>query len=187
MQDKTNQILKASISVFVKKGYIAATTKEIAKKANVAEVTLYRKFGTKKNLFEHSVKSITDDKFSSILKINQEISQYDFFKQLITNRLTVISKNISVVKMLISESLAGHLPKDLKFTDVIFEEISGAIKQYFEIKDIKLDSQAYAKIVLGILLGYAILPLQKPFHSLSSEDKAIFVNNYLEIITNNNL
>lgn len=184
MKDKTDQIIKASISVFVKKGYIAATTKEIAKKANVAEVTLYRKFGTKKNLFEYSVKSITDDKFSSILSINQETSTFDFFKQLLNNRLLVISKNILVVRMLISESLAGHLPKDLKFTTVIFEEISLVIKKYFEMKNIKFDHKAYAKIILGILIGYAILPNEKSFHLLSDEDKEIHLNNFLDIITN---
>ena len=34
MKDKTDQIIKASISVFAKKGYLATTTKEIANKAN---------------------------------------------------------------------------------------------------------------------------------------------------------
>ncbi len=182
MKDKTDQIIKASISVFVKKGYIASTTKEIALKANVAEVTLYRKFGTKKNLFEFSVKSITDDKFSSVLEFKEEISTSDFFGQLLDNRLQVISKNISVVKMLISESLAGNLPKDLKFTHVIFENVSLAIKQHFSIKKLNGDYQTYSKIIGGILLGHAILPNGKSYHKLNQQEKEEYINKYLEII-----
>ncbi|MDF1511180.1 helix-turn-helix domain containing protein [Robertmurraya sp. DFI.2.37] len=50
MRDVTEQIFKGAISVFTKKGF-QATTQEVAKEAGVAEVTLYRKFSTKENLF----------------------------------------------------------------------------------------------------------------------------------------
>ena len=182
MKDKTDQIIKASISVFVKKGYIAATTKEIAAKANVAEVTLYRKFGTKQNLFEYSVKSITEDKFSTVLDFNEDISTIGFIKQLLDNRLFVVSKNIKVVRMLISESLSGNLPPELKFTHVIFENVTSAINKYFKINKVDVDSQTYSKIIGGILLGYAILPNEKAYHSLSNDEKEVFLNNYLNII-----
>ncbi|MCK5388124.1 MAG: TetR/AcrR family transcriptional regulator [Candidatus Izimaplasma sp.] len=184
MKDKTNQIIKASISVFAKKGYLATTTKEIALKANVAEVTLYRKFGTKHNLFEFSVKSITEDRFSSVLDFKEGISTSDFLKQLLDNRLLVVSKNIKIVRMLISESLAGNLPKELRFTHVIFENVSKATKKYFEMNKIKVDYQSYSKIIGGILLGYAILPNEKSYHLLSKEEKEAFLNNYLDIIVN---
>ena len=182
MKDKTDQIIKASINVFVKKGYISATTKEIADKAKVAEVTLYRKFGTKQNLFEESVKSITLNKFSSILDFNDEISTRDFFKQLLDNRLNVVSKNIKVVRMLISESLSGNLPTELRFTHVIFENVSYAIKRYFETKKINVDYQAYSKIIGGILLGYAILPNEKHYHSINKLEKEEYLDKYLQII-----
>jgi|LGOV01.1.fsa_nt_gb AcrR family transcriptional regulator len=182
MKDKTDQILKASISIFAKKGYIGATTKEIATKANVAEITLYRKFQTKQNLFEHSVKSITDDKFSSILELGEEDSKIQFTKRLLDNRLLVISKNIKVVRMLISESLAGNLPSDLRFTHLIFENVSLAIKKYFEKHNENTDYQAYAKLIGGILLGYAVLPNKKNYHLLSFEERDMYLKKYLDII-----
>jgi AcrR family transcriptional regulator len=182
MKDKTDQIVKASISVFVKKGYLGATTKEIALKANVAEVTLYRKFKTKQNLFEYSVKNITEDRINAVLDFNEEISTLDFFRQLLDNRLGVISKNIKVVRMLISESINGNLPSNLRFTYVIFNSVSQAIKKYFEINKIDLDYQAYSKIIGGILLGYAILPNEKKYHTMSEKEKNVFLDNYLKII-----
>jgi len=182
MKNKTDQIIKASISVFVEKGYIAATTKEIALKANVAEVTLYRKFSTKQNLFEHSVKSITENRFSSVLEFKEGISMLDFFEELLNNRLLVVSKNIKVVRMLISESLAGNLPNDLRFTQVIFKNVSLAIRRYFEANNIMLDYQASSKIMGGILLGYVILPNEKLYHKMNEEERENYLKKYLDII-----
>ncbi len=182
MRDKTDQIIKASISVFVKKGYISATTKEIALKANVAEVTLYRKFKTKQNLFENSIKSIIEDKFSSVLEFKEGISIFDFLKELLNNRLLVVSKNIEVVRMLISESLVGNLPSELKFTNVIFENVSKAIKKYFEANEITLDYQATSKIIGGIILSYVILPNEKLYHKMNIEERKNYLNKYLNII-----
>lgn len=47
-----DKILYASIVLFSQKGYNAVTTKEIAKEAGVSEMTLFRHFDNKHNLFE---------------------------------------------------------------------------------------------------------------------------------------
>ena len=52
-KEKTSKlILKAALNLFSKKGYNSVTTKEIAKKAQVNEVTLFRHFNSKQKLFE---------------------------------------------------------------------------------------------------------------------------------------
>lgn len=43
-------ILKAALVLFSRKGYLGATTKEIAAEAGIAEVTLFRYFSSKENL-----------------------------------------------------------------------------------------------------------------------------------------
>jgi AcrR family transcriptional regulator len=53
MNSTTEQkILEASLSLFSQKGYDAVTTKEIAHQAGVSEMTLFRHFACKRNLFE---------------------------------------------------------------------------------------------------------------------------------------
>jgi len=47
-----DKILNASIVLFSQKGYSAVTTKEIAKEAGLSEMTLFRHFESKHNLFE---------------------------------------------------------------------------------------------------------------------------------------
>lgn len=49
------QILQAVADVIVERGYAGATTKQIAAKAGINEVTLFRRFGNKKNLMRSMV------------------------------------------------------------------------------------------------------------------------------------
>ncbi len=67
MRDKTEQILKAALRIFANKGYNESTTQEIAGEANVAEITIFRKFKTKQNLFVSTIQSILLDKFDKML------------------------------------------------------------------------------------------------------------------------
>lgn len=51
MTNTKEKILKSALKLFSQKGYLATTTKEIAKEAQVAEVTLFRYFSSKEKLF----------------------------------------------------------------------------------------------------------------------------------------
>ena len=51
MFDETqNKIIDATMSLVMEKGYTSTTTKDIAKKAEVNECTIFRKFGSKKEI-----------------------------------------------------------------------------------------------------------------------------------------
>lgn len=49
------RLLKAAHELFTERGYRGTTTKEIAARANVAEPTLFRHFGSKVDVFEASI------------------------------------------------------------------------------------------------------------------------------------
>ncbi len=57
MTNTKDKILKSALKLFSQKGYLGTTTKEIAKEAGVAEVTLFRYFLSKENLFTEVLKS----------------------------------------------------------------------------------------------------------------------------------
>jgi len=50
-----DKILESGLKLFSKHGYLGATTKEIAKNAGVAEITLFRYFVSKEKLFEEVI------------------------------------------------------------------------------------------------------------------------------------
>jgi AcrR family transcriptional regulator len=59
-KDETREkLLEATYQLISEKGYMGATTKEIAASAGVSELTLFRKFGKKELLFEEMLKSYT--------------------------------------------------------------------------------------------------------------------------------
>lgn len=69
----TDKILEAAMFLFSQKGYEAVTTKEIAKEANVCEMTLFRHFENKRNLFEKSFeKYIFSPSFRTLFENNLE-------------------------------------------------------------------------------------------------------------------
>lgn len=55
MADTRAKILKAALELFSKHGYSSTTTRELARKAEVTEVTLFRYFPSKEDLFEEVV------------------------------------------------------------------------------------------------------------------------------------
>lgn len=57
MADTHERIISAAKELFEKKGFAAATTKEIADLAGVSEVTLFRHFENKRRLFEETLHS----------------------------------------------------------------------------------------------------------------------------------
>jgi len=50
-----DRIIEAAMAVFSEKGYRTATTREIADRADVNEVTIFRHFSSKEGLFEQTV------------------------------------------------------------------------------------------------------------------------------------
>ena len=50
MDDTSQKIIDAAMSLVRDKGYVATTTKDIAKLAGVNECTLFRKFQSKKDI-----------------------------------------------------------------------------------------------------------------------------------------
>src|SRR5690625_233682 len=111
------------MSVFVKKG-LQATTQEVAKEAGVAEVTLYRRYSTKENLFITVIKNVLKIKFESrVLNMAKEEDTETFLTEIIEDRLNILSKNEDLVKMLLSESLRGNLTEEINLPKIIFTSL----------------------------------------------------------------
>lgn len=180
MRDKTEQIIKAALDVFEKKGFQTATTQEIAREAQVAEVTLFRKFSTKQNLFITVVKTVIEKQFSShVKKLAKEEDTEGFLSKIIYNRLEVLSKNAGLVKMLLSESLMGNLGEEINLPTIIFSNLKTGLDLHFDLLNKKVDTEFLARQLSGIFLSYIILPIEQPFHELNQNSKEEIVKKYV--------
>lgn len=83
------QILSAALDVIAERGYAGATTLQIAAAANVSEVTLFRRFGSKKKLLTAAVRH-------EAAKFN--VGEIDYTGDLETDLLCIVDFYQTLVK-----------------------------------------------------------------------------------------
>ena len=59
LENTRELLLQATLNLISEKGYLGTTTRDIAHKAGVTELTLFRHFGSKELLFEELLKDYT--------------------------------------------------------------------------------------------------------------------------------
>lgn len=178
----TERIFKGAISVFIKKG-LQGTTKEVAKEADVAEVTLYRRYSTKENLFITVIKNVLEKKFHSlVLEMAKEKDTEVFLMKIIENRLELLSKNHDLVKMLLSESLRGNLTDKINLPDIIFSSLKKGLEYHFKLKNQAVDVDFCARQLGGIFLSYVILPNAQHYYKLPEQEKQKIARNHAKSI-----
>ncbi|MFD1735086.1 TetR/AcrR family transcriptional regulator [Bacillus salitolerans] len=113
--EKQLKIIEAAAVTFAEKGFAATSTSEIAKKAGVAEGTIFRHYKTKKDLLfsivrptierllaPHLAKSFAKDVFTV-----QYESYEDFLRKLAKNRYEFLNKHFPILKIFLQE-IAFH-------------------------------------------------------------------------------
>lgn len=108
--EKQISILCAAIELFSEKGYYATATSEIAKKANVAEGTIFRHYKTKKDLLltipdilsKISLLEIFLDDIDKTLNDEHETFEV-FLTKLVMNRKKFVSEISPILKVIIQE------------------------------------------------------------------------------------
>nr|WP_243686887.1 helix-turn-helix domain-containing protein [Methanobacterium formicicum] len=98
MVSKTEQkFLDAALEIFAEKGYKGATTRLIAQKAGFSELTLFRKFKTKENLFNsvliHNIEKVKAD-MTKALEANISTDEEVFLTTLITDMAGIAEKKL---------------------------------------------------------------------------------------------
>lgn len=169
MSDKQRKILEAAIDTFSEKGYAASSTSEIAKKAGVAEGTIFRHFKTKKELLlaivtptvakfvaPFFIKSFTKEVFE------KEYEHYeDFIRVIAKNRLEFVRKQFPVLKIFIQE-IAFHdelrEPFQKLFTEHVYQKFKKIIEHFQEKGEIiSLPPETIMRMTASSIIGY-ILP-----------------------------
>ncbi len=180
MRDKTQQILQAALKVFANKGYSESTTQEIANEAEVAEITIFRKFKSKQNLFVSTVQSIVKSKFDQkLLEYADQSSTEQFLIDVLHDRMTVISKNHIIIKTLIAESLMGNLDENIDLPKLMINTLNKALDAHFALKDKTVDTEQLARMLSGILVSQIVWSPAVPYHKLDEDKKIAVAREYV--------
>jgi AcrR family transcriptional regulator len=111
--DREQEILEAAIKVFSDKGFDGSTTSEIAKTAGIAEGTIFRYFKTKKDILRKIIIKLMDtissliivEPVAKIIEANKDKDERELLFLILKDRLKLVDKNLSVIKIVLSELL----------------------------------------------------------------------------------
>lgn len=149
MTDGTQEkILDAALKTFAEKGYVGATTTNIAEKAGFSQMTLFRKFETKKNLFDKvlikNFKAFKRD-FESILKDDESSNTEDFLETLIRNLAKLADKKFELIHLLSNEKTRVTEPFMAEFINHLSKHIEN------NVQNDKIDFNAFAASIFAII------------------------------------
>ena len=154
-EDRKKQILDSAINVFIENGYIGSTTLEIAKSANISEVTLFRHFDSKKEIFMSSIEPIVFNTLKESITASKNLNPKEKLEYILTERLMLISKNRQVMKLLIMES---QINKELKSLNYI-EKMSDLLRTTISEIGIPMkDDEFIMRVLMGGILSFLYLP-----------------------------
>ena len=134
------RILEAALRIFASEGYTGATTRRIAEEANVAEVTLFRKFHSKENLLREvlfknraafsSLDHLFQPENDSDLEIDLRILGKNVSKAMKDNKED--SKRRMLMFMLFEEG--RRRPEVAEILSSVFQINITRLSEYFELQ-----------------------------------------------------
>ncbi len=191
-RDTKNKILEAGLKLFSEKGYLGATTKEIAKRAGVAELTLFRHFSSKEKLFEEMVNNYSFlPALKGMLPELKDMDYEDALSEIARRFLERLSERRGLIRIMHSE--IHHYPSKVKeiyhnFIDEIFKTLAAYFKELqgrWILRD--FNPELGARVFLGMFFSYfnaQELMVRKKYRFIDTEKVVkefvgIFVNGTL--------
>jgi len=165
-EDTRDRLLEATLELISEKGYIGATTREIALRAGVSELTLFRKFGKKERLFEEMLKNYTF--LPRLRNLIEEIGEMPVEEGLNTigvRFLHTLRERRALVQVLLSE-ITTYPQKVRSVHQQMIDNLARTLESYLEdrkasneVRNIDMDHAALAflRVLFMTYLNESIL------------------------------
>jgi len=153
------KILDATIALVSEKGYLGATTREIAHRAGVTELTLFRHFGSKENLFELCVENRSF--LPDLREILPNLDGQPYEEALLTlgRRFLLSLKERKQMVMIMQSEMARYPGKMRRMYGQLMDDILKTLATYFTALQKKgalrqFPAELAARMFLGMLFSY---------------------------------
>lgn len=187
--DKTEQkIVDATIFLLDKEGMNGTTTKKIAKKAEVSEVTVFRKFKSKDNLLKIAKIYYSDyflEKISDIFTNYEDTDLESLLKNTWWKLVNFLDNNLDIIKIALDELMSSPEEEKMfsKFSDEVLKNLTNIFQEQIDkgkIRKINLSAAAltvFSVIVEGIIFW-------KFESKVSNDDINKYLDDFLDIFIN---
>lgn len=187
MDETSQKIVDAAMSLVRDKGYIATTTKDIARFAGVNECTLFRKFKNKKDIVLHGMEqekwrgNISPEAFGDFTWDLQ--TDLEMFMRVYMERITpdFVKLSIGLRAPQIYEDTA---PLIMKVPQAVLSALTDYLKQMADKgKLIVCDYESLALTFFSATFGYTFLAASFE-KKLSKVDQEKYIKNSVEFFVN---
>ena len=187
MDDTSQKIIDATMTLIRDKGYVATTTKDIAHLAGVNECTLFRKFKNKKDIVLNGVAqekwraNITPELFQNVVwELGPDL---EMFMTAYMDRITPDFVNLSIglrAPQLYDETAPLIMKVPQAFISSLIEYFE-KMEQLGKISH--MDYESLAMTIFSSTFGYTFL--KSSFHQeLTSLDREQFIKNSVAVFLN---
>ncbi len=171
LPEKEKKILQAAIGVFSEKGFSASTTNEIAKKAGVAEGTIFRYYKTKKDILR-AILIQTINLFSSkivlvgVEKIFETAENKDLrtlLKELLHDRLKLAETFFPMFRIVLTEAIYHEDVREAMYKNVALKAIEsvGALQERLAKRGLVRSDISAVSLLRSAMGSLAVLIAQK--------------------------
>lgn len=182
------KIIYATIKLLDNYGLSGTTTRKIASEAGVSEVTIFRKFKTKKNLLNVAKKFYYDDflkKVDEIFEFNDDTDLREYLINVWKKSVALTDEDLNIMKIAIEE--LREIPFEDKVLPKFANKILYKLTQFFKLQIKKgnireINPNVAALNILGIILEGIIIwkiYLKEPQGNVDS-----YLNDFLDIFFN---
>jgi len=151
-EDRREQIIQAALLVFIEKGFASTTTSEIARAAGISEVTLFRNFASKREIFYAGIEPILSKAMDKdILPVKENVDS-KYIEQIIFNRIKFLEDNRGIVKLILNENMLNQNNENYIHKMVI------SLKDQLEKSKIIGDDDFTIRLLMGSFLSFLYQP-----------------------------
>lgn len=187
--DKTEQkIVDATIFLLDKEGMNSTTTKKIAKKAEVSEVTVFRKFKSKDNLLKIAKIYYSDyflEKISDIFTNYEYTDLESLLKHIWGKLVNFLDNNLDIIKIALDELMSNPEEEKIfsKFSDEVLKNLTNIFQEQIDKGKIrKINPSAAALTVFSVIVEGIIF--WKFESKVSNDDTNKYLDDFLDIFIN---
>ena len=187
--DKTEQkIVDATIFLLDKEGMNSTTTKKIAKKAEVSEVTVFRKFKSKDNLLKIAKIYYSDyflEKISDIFINYEDTDLESLLKHIWGKLVNFLDNNLDIIKIALDELMSNPEEEKIfsKFSDEVLKNLTNIFQEQIDKGKIrKINPSAAALTVFTVIVEGIIF--WKFESKVSNDDTNKYLDDFLDIFIN---
>lgn len=187
--DQTEEkIITAAFKILQTEGFSKATTKKIASEAGVNEVTIFRRFESKKNLIEitqeYYFKALLN-KLENIFDFNEDDEIEKYLENNFVRMLSLSDSDFSIIKLAIDEG--SDISERKLLIARITETIIGKSEEYFNLQIEKgniRDVDARTLSIMCFSITFQSLVLWKINNKSADDETQEYAKSLLDIMYN---